>query len=82
MLLLCETYVEEYNIHFNLSNSQLIYFTDKKKAKRDISIEMKIGSKIKMVNKCKYLGIYYDLKRKYTPDVFRYLTVSLRIFHL
>ena len=56
MLLLCETYAEEYNIRFNSSKSQLIHFTDKKKVKMDISIEMKNGSKIKMVDKCKYLG--------------------------
>ena len=56
-LLLCETYVEEYNIRFNSSKSQLIHFTEYKKiVKRDISIEMKNGSKIKMVDECKYLG--------------------------
>ena len=36
MVLLCETYVEEYNIRFNSSTSQLIHFTDKKKVTRDI----------------------------------------------
>ena len=79
MLLLCETYAEEYNIRFNSSKSQLIHFTDKKKVKMDISIEMKNGSKIKMVDKCKYLGttLYSDVKFKHTPDVVRDLTVSL-----
>ena len=79
MLLLCETYAEEYNIRFNSSKSQLIHFTDKKKVKRDISIEMKNGSKIKMVDKCNYLGttLYSDVKPKHTPDVVRDLTVSL-----
>ena len=45
---------------------QLIHFTDKKKVKMDISIEMKNGSKIKMVDKCKYLGttLYSDVKLK------------------
>ena len=78
MLLPCETYAEEYNIRFNLSKSQLIHFTDKKKFKEDISIEIKNGSK-KMVVKCKYLGstLYSDVKLKHTPDVVRDLTVSL-----
>ena len=73
---LCETYAEEYNIRFNSSKSQLIHFTDKKKVKGDISIEMKNGSKIKMVDKCKYLGttLYSDVKLKHTPDVVRDLT--------
>ena len=79
MLLLCETYAEEYNIRFNSSKSQLIYFTDKKKFKGHISIEMKNGSKIKMVDKYKYLGttLYSDVKLTHTPDVVRDLTVSL-----
>ena len=51
MFLLCETYAEEHTIRFNSSKSQLTHFTDKKKVKRDISIEMKNGSKIKMVDK-------------------------------
>ena len=74
MLLLCETYAEQYNIRFNSFKSQLIHFTDKKKVKRDISIEMKNGSRIKMVDKSKYLGttLYCDVKHKHTP-----LTVSL-----
>ena len=57
----------------------MIHFTDKKKVKGDISIEMKNGSKIKMVDKCKYLGttLYSDVKLKHTPDVVRDLTVSL-----
>ena len=40
---------------------------------------MKNGSKIKMVDKCKYLGTtwYYDVKLKHTPDVVRDLTVCL-----
>ena len=40
---------------------------------------MKNGSKIKMVDKCKYLGttLYSDVKRKHTPVVARDLTVSL-----
>ena len=40
---------------------------------------MKNGSKIKMVDKCKYLGttLYSDVKPKHTPDVVRDLTVSL-----
>ena len=61
------------------TQSQLIHFTDKKKVKGDISIEMKNGSKIKMVDKCKYLGttLYSDVKLKHTPDVVRDLTVSL-----
>ena len=69
---------QEYNIRFN-SNNQLIHLTDKKKVKREISIKMKTGSKIKMVDKCKYLGttLYSDVKRKHTPDVVRYLTVSM-----
>ena len=51
----------------------------RKKVKRDISIEMKNGSRIKMVNKSKYLGttLYSDVKLKHTPDVDRDLTVSL-----
>ena len=61
MLVLCETYAEEYNIRFNSSKSQLIHFTGKKKVKRDISIEMKNESKIKMVDKCKYLGTTFLL---------------------
>ena len=79
MLLLCETYVEDYKIRFNSSKSQLIHFTDKKSVKRDISIEMKNGSKIKMVDKCKYLGttLFSDVKLKHTPDVVRDITVSL-----
>ena len=79
MLLLCETYAEEYNIRFNSSKSQLIHFTDMKKVKRDISIEMKNGSKIKMIDKCKYLGttLYSDVQLKHTPDVVRGLTVCL-----
>ena len=80
MLLLCETYAAEYNIRSNSSKSPLIHFTDlKKKAKRDVSIEMKNGSKIKMVDTCKYIGItlYSDVKRKHTPDVVRDLTVNL-----
>ena len=79
MLLQCETYAEEYNIRFNSFKSQSIHFTDKKKVKRDISIEMKNGSRIKMVDKCKYLGttLYSDVKLKHTPDVDRDLTVSL-----
>ena len=79
MVLLCETYAEEYNIRFNSSKSQLIRFTDEKKVKGDISIEMKNGSKIKMVDKCKYLAttLYSDVKLKHTPDVVRDLTVSL-----
>ena len=79
MLLLCETYAEEYNIRFNSSKSQLIHFTDKKRVKMYISIEMKNGSKIKMVDKCKYQGttLYSDVKLKHTPDVVRDLTVSL-----
>ena len=76
MLLLCETYAEEYNIRFNSSKSQLIQFTDKKNVKRDISIEMKNGRKIKMVDKYKYLGttLYYDVKLKHTLDELRYLS--------
>ena len=79
MLLLCETYAEECNIRFNSFKSQLIHFTDKNKVKSTISIEMKNGSKIKMVDKCKYLGttLYSDVKLKHTPDVVRDLTVSL-----
>ena len=79
MLLQCETYAEEYNIRFNSSTSQLIHFTDKKKVNMDISIEMKNGRKIKMVDKCKYLGttLYSDVKLKHTPDVVRDFTVSL-----
>ena len=67
-------------IRFNSSKSQLIYFTDKKKVKRDISIEMTNGRKIKMGDKCKYLGttLYSDVKLKHTPDVVRDLTVSLK----
>ena len=40
---------------------------------------MKNGSKIKMVDKCKYLGttLYSVVKLKHTPDVVRDLTVSL-----
>ena len=40
---------------------------------------MKNGTKIKMVDKCKYIGttLYSDVKRKHTTDVFRDLTVSL-----
>ena len=66
MLLLCETYAEEYNIRFNSSNSQLIQFTDMNNVKRDISIEMKNGSNINIVDKCKYLGttLYSDVKLK------------------
>ena len=73
MLLLCETSAEQYNIRFNSSKSQLIHFPDKKKVKMDISIEMKNGTKIKMVDKCKYLGttLYSDVKLKHTPDVVR-----------
>ena len=79
MLLLCESYAGEHNIRFNSSKSQLIHFTDKKMVKMDISIEMKNGSKIKMVDKSKYLGtnLYSDIKRKHTHDVVRDLTVSL-----
>ena len=79
MLLLCETYAEEYNICFNSCKSQLIHFTDKEKVKLDISIEKKNGNKIKMVDECKYLGttLYSDIKLKDTPDVVRDLTVSL-----
>ena len=67
-------------IRFNSSKSQLIYVTDKKKVKRDISIEMTNGIKIKMGDKCKYLGttLYSDVKLKHTPDVVRDLTVSLK----
>ena len=34
---------------------------------------------MKMVDKCKYLGttLYYDVKRKHTPDVVRYLAIRL-----
>ena len=79
MLLLCETHAEEHNIRFNSSKSHLIHFTDKKRVTMDISIEMKNGSKIKMVDKCKYIGttLYSDVKFKHIPDVDRYLTVSL-----
>ena len=35
MLILCETYTEEYNIRFNSSKSQLIHFTDKKNVYRE-----------------------------------------------
>ena len=40
---------------------------------------MKNGSKIKMVDKCKYLGttLYSEVKLKHVPDVVIYLTVSL-----
>ena len=40
---------------------------------------MKNGSKIKMVDKCQYLGatLYSYIKLKHTPDVVRNLTVSL-----
>ena len=40
---------------------------------------MKNGSKMKMVDKCKYLGttFYSDVKHKHTPDVISDLTVSL-----
>ena len=40
MLLLCETYAEEYNLRFNSSKSQLIHFTDKNNVKMYISIEI------------------------------------------
>ena len=45
----------------------------------DISIEMKNGIKIKMVDKCKYIGttLYSVVKLKHTPDLVRDLTVSL-----
>ena len=69
-LISCEAYVEEYNIHFNSPKSQLIdSFHIQKNIKRDILIEMKNGSKIKMVDKCKYM--YSDVKLKHTPDVVR-----------
>ena len=51
-----ETYADYYNIRCNSSKSQLIHFTDNKKVKRDISIEMKNGSRIEMVDKCQYIG--------------------------
>ena len=40
---------------------------------------MKNGSKIKMVDKCTYLGttLYSYVKLKHTPDVVRNITVSL-----
>ena len=79
MLLLCETYAEEHNIRFNSSKSQLIRFTDKNRVKMDISIEMKNGSKTKMVDKCRYLGttLNSDVELKHTRDVVRYPTFSL-----
>ena len=79
LLLLCETYAEEYNIRFNSSKSQLIHFTDKKRVKMEISIEIKNGSKLKIANKSKYLGttLYSDVKHKHTPEVVRDLAISL-----
>ena len=79
MLLLCDTYAEEYTIYFYSSKSQLIHFTDLKTAKCNISIEINNGSKIKIVDKCKYLvtTLYSDVKRRHTPDVVRDFTVSL-----
>ena len=77
MVVLCETYADEYNIRFNSSKSQLIHFTDKKRVKRDISIEMKNESKIKMVDVNIGTTLNSDVKLKHTPDVVRDLTVSL-----
>ena len=40
---------------------------------------MKNGSKIRLVDKCKFIGttLYSDIKLKHAHDVVRYLTVSL-----
>ena len=62
MLLQCETYGYQYNVL--IFKSQVIHITYSKEAKSESSIEIKNRSKIKMVDKCKYLGtaLYSDVK--------------------
>ena len=53
-------------------------FTDSNTANGNISIEMRNGSILKMVDKCQYLGttLYLDGKHKHTPDIVRDIKVS------
>ena len=71
MLLPCEIYAEEFNICFKI-------FNNSKNGKSYISIAIRKG-RVWLIICCSYLGttLYSVVKYKHTPDVFRYLNVSL-----